>query len=137
VADRRPTGEEYESGEVKSAAEAVGMAARELARQVGARHIVCFTHSGGTARLISKYRPIIPIAALSPIPETVRRLALSWGVFPMDMDEVNTVDDLFIRASQILKQRGLVSSGEALVVTAGVPVGSPGKTNMIKVVQVE
>jgi pyruvate kinase len=137
VADRRPTGEEYTPGEGKSPAEAVGMAARELARQVGARYIVCFTHSGGTARLISKYRPMIPIAALSPIPETVRRLALSWGVFPMQMEEVKTVDDLFIRAPQLLAEKGLVSSGDYLVVTAGVPVGAPGKTNMIKVVQVE
>jgi pyruvate kinase len=137
VADRRPTGEEYENGEGKSPAEAVGMSARELARQVGARYIVCFTHSGGTARLISKYRPMIPIAALSPIPETVRRLALAWGVFPMDMDEVSTVDDLFVRAPAILTEKGLVSAGDYLVVTAGVPVGAPGKTNMIKVVQVE
>ena len=137
VADRRPTGEESESPELKSTAEAVGMAAREVAREVGARYIVCFTHSGGTARLISKYRPMIPIAALSPIPATVRRLALSWGVLPMDMDEeVQSVDDLFVRSPDMLAKRGLVSSGDFLVVTAGVPVGQPGKTNMIRVVRV-
>jgi pyruvate kinase len=55
----------------------------------------------------------------------------------MDMDEVSTVDDLFVRAPAILTEKGLVSAGDYLVVTAGVPVGAPGKTNMIKVVQVE
>ncbi|MCF7928904.1 MAG: pyruvate kinase [Spirochaetales bacterium] len=123
------------AGIAEDVPEAVGMAARDLALQLHARYIVCFTHSGGTARLVSKYRPTIPIAALSPVPETTRRLALSWGVFPVLCDELSSVDELFDRATESMQQRPDTKPGDFIIVTAGAPVGSPGKTNMIKVLQ--
>ncbi|MFP4363143.1 MAG: pyruvate kinase [Spirochaetia bacterium] len=120
-----------------SATEAVGVAARELAVAIHAKYIVSFTHSGGTAVLISKAKPPIPTIALSPIDETVQRLNLAWGIIPVKKGELKTIDDLLYNAPQHLMQMGLVNPGDYIVITAGVPVGKPGKTNMIKVVQIE
>lgn len=120
-----------------SPSEAVGLAAVELADTIGAAYIACFTHSGGTARLISKYRPNKPVIGFSPETSTVTRLALSWGVVPMEIGVVSSVDELLEGAAWAMKYKGLTSEGDYIVITAGVPVGKPGKTNMIKVVQVE
>jgi len=137
VTNQKLTLEEFTEGRKKQAAEAVGMGALELANQVQARYIACFTHSGGTARLISKHRPHMPIVALSPIAATVRRLALSWGVIPLQLAEVDNIDDLFTGAPKLLKSRQLIAQGDCIVITAGVPVGTPGKTNMIKVTEID
>ncbi|NCC65937.1 MAG: pyruvate kinase, partial [Spirochaetia bacterium] len=117
--------------------EAVGLATRELALSIKASYIACFTQSGSTARLIAKFRPSVPIIAFSPLVEVVQLLALSWGVTPILIDVQQTVDQLLDYAPAYLKQHGLVKSGERVVITAGVPVGSSGKTNMIKVVDIE
>ncbi|NCC63357.1 MAG: pyruvate kinase [Spirochaetia bacterium] len=117
--------------------EAVGMATRELALSIKASYIACFTQSGATARLIAKFRPSVPIIAFSPLVEVVQMLALSWGVTPILIDVQQSVDQLLAYAPAYLKQHGLVKSGERVVITAGVPVGSSGKTNMIKVVEIE
>ncbi|MFA5699410.1 MAG: pyruvate kinase [Sphaerochaeta sp.] len=117
--------------------EAVGLATRDLAISVKASFITCFTHSGSTARLIAKFRPSVPILAFSPNKAVVQYLCLSWGVTPILIDELESVDELLLFAPEYLKKEGLVSKGEAVVITAGVPVGSSGKTNMIKVVEIE
>jgi pyruvate kinase len=117
--------------------EAVGLATRELALAIQASYIACFTHSGSTARLIAKFRPSVPIIAFSPKLETVQRLALSWGVNPILIQDLTSVDELLAYAPHYLQEKGLVSSKDTVVVTAGVPVGSAGKTNMIKVVEME
>ncbi|OHD54829.1 MAG: pyruvate kinase [Spirochaetes bacterium GWF1_51_8] len=117
--------------------DAVGHAAVDLAEEIGAQFIVCFTHGGGTARLISKYRPDIRVIGFSPLKSTVRQLALAWGIHPLETREVNTVDELLDGAAEALKFKGWVEPGQTIVITAGVPVGKPGKTNMVKVVQIE
>ncbi|MGE4583625.1 MAG: pyruvate kinase [Sphaerochaeta sp.] len=117
--------------------EAVGMATRELALSVGASYIACFTQSGSTARLIAKFRPSVPIIAFSPLEEVVRYLALSWGVTPILIGQQDSVDQLLSYAPAYLAEHGLVHAGDTVVITAGVPVGSSGKTNMIKVVEIE
>jgi pyruvate kinase len=116
--------------------QAVGLATVELADTLGAKYIVCFTHSGGTARLISKFRPDMKIIGFSPVASTVRRLALAWGVIPLHISEVETVDELLDGAAEALKYKGMVKDGDFIVITAGVPVGKTGKTNMIKVVRI-
>lgn len=118
-------------------AAAVGLAAVDLADTVDAKFIVCFTHTGGTARLISKFRPNMPIIGFSPVSSTIRRLALAWGVMPIEIGEMETVDELLDGAAEALKFKGLANSGDFIVITAGVPVGKPGKTNMIKIVKIE
>ena len=117
--------------------EAVGLATRELSLSVGATFIACFTQTGSTARLIAKFRPSVPIIAFSPLPEVVTYLAMSWGVTPILIDQLASVDELLAYAPTYLQKQGLVQQGDTVVITAGVPVGSSGKTNMIKVVEIE
>ena len=117
--------------------EAVGLATRELSLSVGATFIACFTQTGSTARLIAKFRPSVPIIAFSPLPEVVTYLALSWGVTPILIDQLASVDELLAYAPEYLIKHGMVKQGDTVVITAGVPVGSSGKTNMIKVVEIE
>jgi len=116
--------------------EAVSFAAIELADKIGAKYIVSFTHSGGTARKISKYRPKIPVIAFSPIQSTVRRLSLVWGVNSIEIGEVNSVDELLDGAAELLRFKRLAKEGDYVVITAGVPVGIAGSTNMIKAVKI-
>ncbi|MGM0432050.1 MAG: pyruvate kinase [Spirochaetota bacterium] len=137
VLDQRLNWEQIELNRHRSITEAVGIATRELALAVKASYIACFTHSGGSARLISKFRPGIPIVAFSPIMQTVQRLALSWGITPVLIEDFTSVDDMLAYPPEFLREAGLVESGENLVITAGVPVGSPGKTNTLKVVTVD
>jgi len=123
----------YESHNID---DALGFAVIEIAERVKAKYIVTFTHSGGTARKISKYRKPIPIIAFTPIKETVKKLSILWGTIPIEIGMVKTVDELLEGASEVLKFKGLVSEGDIIVITAGVPVGVPGSTNMIKVVKI-
>ncbi len=136
VLDQRLNQEDIEINRKKSTTEAVGVATRELAMEIKASYITCFTHSGGTARLISKYRPAVPIIAYSPIKQTVQRLALSWGVTPILIPSLSSLDELFEIAPRYLQTIGYIQEGDKIVITAGVPVGSPGRTNMIKVVEI-
>lgn len=113
--------------------EAVGFSTRELALSIQASYIACFTQSGSTARLISKFRPSVPILAFSPDQTVVQRLALSWGITPILIEEQKSVDSLLAYAPYYLGEHGYVKKGDSVVITAGVPVGSSGRTNMIKV----
>ncbi len=119
----------------RSVTDAVGLATRELAFSIKACKIACFTNSGSTARRIAKFRPETPIIAFSPIPSTVTRLALSWGVSPVLIDEVGSIDELLELAPEYLRAHNLAKTGGPIVITAGVPVGVEGNTNMIKVVE--
>ncbi len=117
--------------------EAVGLATRELALSVQASFIACFTQSGSTARLIAKFRPSVPLLAFSPVLAVVQRLALSWGITPILIEEQSSVDSLLAYAPNFLEKEGYVKKGDSVVITAGVPVGSSGQTNMIKVFEFE
>ncbi len=79
----------------------------------------------------------MPIIAFSPLKEVVQYLALSWGVTPILIEAQDSVDQLLAYAPWYVKEHGLVEKGQSVVITAGVPVGSSGKTNMIKVVEIE
>lgn len=116
--------------------EAVGLSARNLAEAINAASIISFTHSGSTARLISKYRPRPPILAVTPIKETYRRLALVWGVTPILGRGAADINQMVNAAHKAILKSGLVKRGEKVVITAGVPVGVPGNTNLINVAEV-
>ncbi len=135
VLDQRLNREDIELKRKMSTTEAVGVATRELAMEIKAAYIACFTHSGGSARLISKFRPGVPIIAFSPVKQTTQQLALSWGITPILIPELLTLEELLEMAPNYLLSLGYANKGDTIVVTAGVPVGSPGKTNMIKVVE--
>lgn len=114
-------------------ADAVAHAACTTAMDVQARAIITMTHSGETARLVCKYRPSAPIVACVISEKVGRQLAISWGITPIVMPLVKTTDEAIEHASRLAKEHGYVEDGELAVLTAGVPIGMSGTTNMIKV----
>jgi pyruvate kinase len=112
----------------ETVAELVCHASRELHMKV----IAVFTHSGFTARLVSRYRPLVPIVAFSPEAETRRRMALIWGVCPRSIPDVRKVDGLAEVAEKRLLEERLVSKGDVIGIVAGTPMGIRGSTNFMK-----
>lgn len=115
------------------------MVARSLARvastvaeELDCRLIVAFTESGQTARLVSSFRPRAPIAAITYNDDTFRRLSLWWGVVPVRSAFAQTTDDMILRGEALLKQRGLVRSGDTILMLAG-QSHTAGATNMLRV----
>ena len=122
----------FEHEGLQTLPEAVAGAACELAEHVGAEVIVAWTESGATARLVASHRPRRPILALSTVPATARRLALVWGVFPVLAAPPGSADAMLDAAPGIAAAAGLLRSGERVVITAGIPMGVAGSTNLIK-----
>jgi pyruvate kinase len=115
------------------ATDAVAQAAVELARDLGARAILTLTENGGTARRLSAHRPSVPIIAATPRPETARSLALRWGVVPLVSPRRRTTGALAGAAIAKARSAGLISDGDHVVLTAGLPLGGSGNTNLLKV----
>jgi pyruvate kinase len=116
----------------KSLPEAVSYAACNLAESINASSIITFTQTGSTARLVAKCRPRRPILAMTPLEKTYRRLGLIWGVVPFLSETMKDTDEMIDRAFKIALQSGIVKHGQIVVITAGVPAGVPGTTNLIK-----
>jgi len=112
--------------------DAISHAACYTALDIDAKAIICCTQSGYTARMVAKYRPRPMIIAVTPLETTFRRLALSWGVSPLKISHTENTDDMMEKAKAAAKEAGMVATGDAVVITAGVPIGVPGKTNIIK-----
>jgi len=112
--------------------EAVSFAACEMALDLQAAAILTSTEFGGTARLISRFRPQAPIIGVTPRPETWRRLALSWGVIPLLAPRTTDIDEMLQVVEEEAKKAGLLSSGDRVVITAGTHIGTQGSTNLIK-----
>jgi pyruvate kinase len=113
--------------------EAVARAACNMAGDIDAAAIVTCTQSGGTARRVAQHRPRTPILAATPHVETYRRLALVWGVTPLLNQDKPAADELIGGALDAALAAARVRRGDTVVITAGVPVDSPGTTNLIKV----
>jgi len=113
-------------------AETVAELVCHASRELHMRWIVVFTHSGFTARLISRYRPLVPIAAFSPEAVTRRRMALVWGVAPLAIPDLRKVDQLAEISEKRLLQEKLVRKGDVIAVVAGTPMGIRGTTNFMK-----
>src|SRR5262245_22796289 len=122
----------FEDKSLQSMPEAVAGAACELAEHIGASVIVAWTESGATARLVARHRPRRPILALSTVPATARRLALVWGVIPALAESGASTDAMLETAPGIAVAAGLLRAGETAVITAGIPMGVAGSTNLIK-----
>lgn len=116
-----------------SVTEAISQAVANSALDLDAKAIVTSTESGYTARMVSKYRPKAPIIAVTRNPQVIRRLALSWGVIPVLGKEATNTDEMIEQAIDSSVNAGLVNAGDLVVITAGVPVGRTGTTNLIKV----
>ena len=112
---------------------AISHATCTTAHDLGAKAIITVTKSGVTARQLSKFRPLYPVVGCTTQEHVWRQLNLSWGVVPALVDEVGDTDTLFERAVDAAEKTGLVESGDLVVITAGVPLGISGTTNMMKV----
>lgn len=116
---------------------AVAGAAADLSETLGAAAVVAFTATGTTALRIARQRPEVPILALTPNDAVARRLCLSWGVHSVRSEEVENVAGMVAQAKLISRQEGLAQGSEHLVVVAGVPFGTSGHTNNIRLVRMD
>ncbi len=117
--------------------DAISYAACHIAQRLRVACIVAYTSSGITAFRVSKYRPKVPIIAITPNSNIARRLALSWGIEPHLVTEPINADMMFQEAAKIAFNTSLAKQGELVVITAGIPTGIPGNTNVVKVHRVE
>lgn len=115
---------------------AISHATCTTAMDLKAEAIITVTISGFTAGMISRYKPNCPIIACSVSPRVCRQLSLSWGVIPIWIARESTADDLFEEAVRAAEKAGYIKKGSKVVLTAGVPLGVSGKTNMLRVVEV-
>lgn len=113
--------------------EAIGQAVGHTAKNLKINTIVAATESGHTARMISKYRPKADILAVTFSNETARGLALQWGVQPTVSEKPTSTDDMFNLATQKTVEQGYAKEGDLILITAGVPVGEKGTTNVMKI----
>jgi pyruvate kinase len=114
-------------------ADAMVAAAREIAETTDVKAICCFTQSGTTALLTARERPRVPIIALTPLANTARRLALSWGVNCVLTEELDRFKKAVVSATRAAREEGFANEEDFVVVTAGVPFNVPGSTNILRV----
>ena len=113
--------------------ELISFSACLTAQRLGAVAIVALTQSGSTARRVSKYRPHVPILAITLGNTTSGRLLLHWGVYPYQIGEVSSVEELFSAGAKLAKELGLARAGDSIEITGGIPIGVAGSTNLLKV----
>ncbi|MGI9463918.1 MAG: pyruvate kinase, partial [Aestuariivirgaceae bacterium] len=119
-----------------TSADAISAAARTVADTLNLAAIVCYTSSGSTGLRVSRERPEVPILALTPIPATSRRLSVVWGLHCILTEDASDLDDMVSRACRIALEAGFAQPGERIIITAGVPLGTPGATNMLRIAYV-
>ena len=116
--------------------DAIGWAARSVAGLLDVAAMVAYTSSGSSALRMARERPRAPIIGMTPKHETARRLALVWGVNPVLCDDVSDVDDMTERAVATAKLLQLAQPGQTIVIAAGLPFGTPGSTNLLRITQI-
>jgi pyruvate kinase len=116
----------------KTGADAVAIAARDMAETLDLKAIVAWTASGATALRVARERPRAPILALTPNRDTARRLTAVWGVESVTTKDANDVDDMSNRACKFAVRQGLAAPGDRILIIAGIPFGAPGATNMLR-----
>ena len=121
----------------KTVTDAISAAACELADNIDAKALVTPTSSGTTALQVAKHRPNAPVLAVSSSVDVVNQLAIAWGVQPFLVSPARDTDDMFAKASEAAREAHRASSGDEIVITAGVHVNVPGTTNLIKVHRME
>ncbi|HUA77152.1 MAG TPA: pyruvate kinase, partial [Acetobacteraceae bacterium] len=119
-----------------SSADAIAVAAQQVAHTIGARAIVAFTASGATALRAARERPDCPVLGLTPHLGTARKLAVAWGVHAVVTPDVVSLTETVRRASRIAEDEGFAAGGEEIVVIAGIPFGQSGTTNTLRVARV-
>jgi pyruvate kinase len=116
-----------------TAADAITAAASQVALTIKAACIVTYTTSGSTALRAARERPTVPILALTPLRATARRLPLTWGVHCVETEDARSFTEMVDKAVKVAREQGIAKPGDRLVVTAGVPFGTPGATNILRI----
>ena len=116
-----------------SVTNAISHATCAAAHDLSAAAIITVTKSGTTAKMISKFRPDCPIIGCATSEKVMRQMNLSWGVMPIYVEEKKSTDELFEAAVSAARQAGVIKDGDLTVITAGVPLGKSGTTNMMRI----
>jgi pyruvate kinase len=121
----------------RSTGGAIAAASAQVAHTIGAQVVATFTSTGSTTLRVARERPDCPILALTASAETARRMAVIWGVHPLVAHEPHSMTDMVAKALRAAQQEAFANPGEEIVVTAGVPFGTPGTTNALRVATVK
>jgi pyruvate kinase len=121
----------------RSSAGAIATAARQVAHTIGGQVIATFSSTGSTTLRVARERPDCPILGLTSSEGTARRMAVIWGVHPLVVSEIHSMSEMVTRAVRAAQQEGFATHGDEIVVTAGVPFGTPGTTNSLRVALVK
>lgn len=121
----------------RTAADAITAAARQVVDTIGAAAIVTYTTSGSTTLRAARERPHVPIIGLTSKLETARRLVLSYGVHAVHTADIDNFNDMVQKAVHVAVQDGIASNGQRVVITAGVPFGTPGNTNVLRIAWID
>jgi pyruvate kinase len=114
-------------------ADAISAAARTIAETLKLPAIVCYTGTGSTGLRVARERPNVPILALTPIAHTARKLALVWGTHCVLVEDAQSIDEMFSKAGEVTSREGFTKPGDRILITAGVPIGTPGTSNMLRI----
>lgn len=117
----------------RTVSDAITLAAREVAESIDAGCIVTYTTSGSTTIRASRERPTVPILCITSSMKTARRLAMAWGVHAVAIAQEERFSAIVQRATEVAKSEGFAGTGDKVVITAGVPMGKPGSTNVLRV----
>ena len=120
-----------------TAADAITAAARQVADTISAAAVVTFSTTGSTTIRAARERPVVPILGLTPRIDTARRSALIWGVHSVQTQDCHTFREMVTKAIHAAKSEGFAEPGDPIVITAGVPFGTPGATNILRIAWVE
>jgi pyruvate kinase len=120
-----------------TAADAITAAARQVASTIGAAAIATFTTSGSTTQRAARERPSVPIIGLTPKADTARRLALTWGVHPIETQDAHNFAEMVKISTDVVIHEEFAVGGDRIVITAGVPFGTPGATNILRIAWVK
>jgi len=116
-----------------TSADAITASARQVAETISAAVITTYTTSGRTALRASRERPSVPILALTPRQKTARCLAIAWGLHCVETEDASSMQEMVDRACRYALSEGFTKVGENIVITAGVPFGTPGATNVLRI----
>ncbi|MGI9351411.1 MAG: pyruvate kinase [Rhizobiaceae bacterium] len=117
----------------QTGADAISLAARQIAETLNLSAIICYTASGTTGLRAARERPNIPVIALSPVVKTARRLSIVWGIHCVVTDDARDLDDMVDRACTIAAEEKFAKPGDRVIISAGVPLRTPGATNMLRI----
>ncbi len=120
-----------------TSSDAITAAARQVAQTVSAVAIVTFTSSGSTTLRAARERPTVPILGLTPIESTARRLTITWGVHSVRTEVLHSFREMVDKAAMVAKREEFARRGGKLVITAGVPFGTPGTTNILRIAKIK